>query len=391
MFLDRKHQKEESNPKVRTKIMGMQAKKGADSLSRRSLPLRYGVAVASVALATGLKLLLDPLLLQQAPFLLLAGAVMVAAWFGGLGPGLVATALGALSADYFYLAPVGSFTGPVGAGFWLQVLFVLQGVLITALAQALHLSRQRAEKSTLEVKRHQEELAGRERELHDLVGRLIVAQDEERRRVAYEVHDGFTQMAAAAYRRLALFAEHRPPESAQDREDLEEAVALVQRTVGEARRIIANLRPTMLDDFGLATAVRMQVEELRSEDFDASYEETLGKERLPATLETSLFRVIQEALANVRKHAQTARVHVALGRYDGLVRLEVRDWGHGFDAAEVGRGGGPGERVGLSSMRERIALLGGSLEIRSEPGTGTSVIAEVPLPVTTGEEDIGGK
>ncbi len=304
MFLDRKHQKEESNPKVRTKIMGMQAKKGADSLSRRSLPLRYGVSVASVALATGLKLLLDPLLVQQSPFLLLAGAVMVAAWFGGLGPGLVATALGALSADYFYLAPVGSFTGPVGA-FWLQVPFVLQGVLITALTQALHLARQRAEKSTLEVKRHQEELAERERELHDLVGRLIAVQEEERRRVAYEVHDGFTQMAAAAYRRLALFAEHRPPEAAQDRKELEDAIALVQRTVGEARRIIANLRPTTLDDFGLATAVRMQVEGLRSEGYEASYEETLGKERLPATLETSLFRVIQEALANVRKHAQT--------------------------------------------------------------------------------------
>ncbi len=72
-----------------------------------------------------------------------------------------------------------------------------------------------------------------------------------------------------------------------------------------------------------------------------------------------------------------------------MVRLEVRDWGRGFDAAEAGRGGGPGERVGLSSMRERIALLGGNFEIRSKPGAGTSVMAEVPLPVTTGEEGIG--
>jgi signal transduction histidine kinase len=153
-------------------------------------------------MATGLKLLIEPLLPQQAPFLLLAGAVMVAAWFGGLGPGLVATALGALSADYFYLAPVGSFTGLVGGAFWLQVLFVLQGVLITSLAQALHLARQRAEKSALEVQRLQEKLAERERQLHSLVGRMIDAQEEERCRVAYEVHDGFTQMVAGAYRRL---------------------------------------------------------------------------------------------------------------------------------------------------------------------------------------------
>jgi signal transduction histidine kinase len=129
---------------------------------------------------------------------------------------LVATVLGALSADFFYLTPVGSFTGLAGGGFWLQVLFVLQGALITSLAQALHLSRQRAEKSTLEIQRHQEKLAERERQLQSLVGRMIEAQEEERRRVAYEVHDGFTQMAAAAYRRLTLLAEHHPPEDAQE-------------------------------------------------------------------------------------------------------------------------------------------------------------------------------
>ena len=348
------------------------------------MPLRYGIAVASVALALGLKLLLDPWITQQSPFLLLAGAVMVAAWFGGLGPGLLTTALGAMTADYFFLSPVGSFTWLLGKGTLPLFLFVLQGVLIASLAHALDLARQRAEVSKLEALSHQEKLAESERELHDLVGRLIVAQEEERRRVAYEVHDGFTQMAAAAYRRLALFAEHRPPEDAQDREELEDAVALVQRTVGEARRIIANLRPTALDDFGLATAIRMQAEELRAEGYKTTYEETLGEARLPALLETALFRVAQEALANVRKHAETERVRVALGHRDGSVRLEVSDWGRGFTPAEFKQGAGPGERVGLSSMRERIALLGGSLEVRSEPGNGTSVVAEVPLRGTTG-------
>ena len=242
----------------------------------------------------------------------------------------------------------------------------------------------------LENARLYEELAERERELHDLIGRMVAAQEEERRRVAYEVHDGFTQTAAAAYRRLALFAEHRPPESAQDREELEEAVALVRRTVGEARRVIANLRPTALDDFGLATAVRMQTEELRAEGYETAYEETLGGARLSATLETALFRVAQEALTNVRKHAQTDRVRVALGLRGGTVRLEVGDRGRGFEPTRMRKGRGPGERVGLSSMRERIALLGGSLEILSEPGSGTTVVAEVPLR-TTGEEADGGE
>jgi signal transduction histidine kinase len=359
------------------------------------LPLRYGVAVASVALALGLKLLLDPVMTQHSPFLLLAGAVMVAAWFGGLGPGLLATALGAMTADYHFLSPVGSFTGLVGKGFLPLFLFVLQGALIASLAHALDLARRRAEASRLEALSNQEKLAERERELHDLVGRLIVAQEEERRRVAYEIHDGLTQMAAAAYRRLALFAEHRLPEDTQDREELEDVVAIVRRTVGEARRLIANLRPTTLDDFGLATAVRMQAEELRAEGYKTTYEETLGEARLPTTLETAFFRVAQEALTNVRKHAETERVRVAIGRRNGSVRLEVSDWGRGFTPAEINKqDAGPGERVGLSSMRERIALLGGTLEVRSEPGNGTSVVAEVPLQgttSTTGEGVEGGE
>jgi signal transduction histidine kinase len=332
--------------------------------------------------------LLDPLITQHSPFLLLSGAVMVAAWFGGLGPGLLATALGAISADYLFLSPVGSFTGLAGKGTLPLFLFVLQGVLITSLAHALELARQRAEASALEALRNQEKLAERERELHELVGRLIGAQEEERHRVAYEIHDGFTQMAAAAYRRLELFAEHRPQESAQDQQELKDAVAdavaLVRRTVDEARRVIANLRPTTLDDFGLATAIRMQAEELSAEGYKMIYEETLGEARLPGTLESAFFRVAQEALANVRKHAHTQRVRVALGRRDGSVRLEVRDWGRGFTPAEIKQGAGPGERVGLSSMRERIALLGGSLEVLSEPGQGTAVVAEVPLQGTTG-------
>jgi PAS domain S-box-containing protein len=242
--------------------------------------------------------------------------------------------------------------------------------------------RKRAEE---ELRRLNQELAERERELRRMVRRIVAIQEEEHRRVAYEVHDGFTQTAAAAYRHLQTFAEHRRLESAEDREELEDAIALVRRTVEEARSVIANLRPTTLDDFGLAAAIQLQVVELQTEGFEASYEGTLGEERLPSTLEVNLFRVTQEALSNVRKHAETDRVRVAIGRRDGAVRLEVRDWGRGFCTSEVRGRAGTGETVGLSSMRDRVALLSGSLEIRSEPGIGTSVVAEIPLPAA-GEE-----
>jgi PAS domain S-box-containing protein len=234
--------------------------------------------------------------------------------------------------------------------------------------------------SALENARLYEELSEHKRQLQDMVGQMVIAQEEEHRRVAYGLHDGLTQLVVAAYQRLQVFAEDHPSGSAEGREELEDIVGLVRRAVGEARRVIADLRPTTLDDLGLAAAVRVQLDNLRAEGYETSYEQALGEEHVPTVVETTLFRVAQEALTNTRKHARADRVHIALERRDGAVRLEVRDWGRGFDPSRVGNGGGPGERVGLSSMRARIALLGGDFEIRSAPGEGTSVVAEIPLP-----------
>ena len=218
-----------------------------------------------------------------------------------------------------------------------------------------------------------------ERRFRSLVGQVMAAQEEERKRVAYEVHDGLAQTAAAAHHLLLAFARRYPPDSEESQRILDRALELVQQTVGEARQVIADLRPTVLDDFGLATAVRQQVERLEAEGRSVEYEEALDGERLPTAMETALYRVSQEALTNVRKHAPAARVRVTLKRDGACVRLGVRDWGRGFHPDSVGNGGGPGERVGLSSMRERISLLGGRFSINSEPGLGTEVTAEIPL------------
>lgn len=235
--------------------------------------------------------------------------------------------------------------------------------------------------SALENARLYGELAEREKRLGELVGKLINAQEEERRRVAYEVHDGLAQVAVAAHQHLQAFARRYPPTSERSTKDLDRIVGMVRRTVGEARRIIANLRPTTLDDFGLAAAVRLEVEELRGSGWQVDYEEELGEERLPVEVETALFRVAQEALTNARKHAPRAsRVCLRLGRREDAIELEVRDWGEGFDPDALKGAAGPGERVGISGMRERIGMVGGRLEVNSRPGEGTSVEARVPLP-----------
>jgi signal transduction histidine kinase len=232
--------------------------------------------------------------------------------------------------------------------------------------------------SALENARLYADLAERENRLQNLIGEFITAQEEERRKVAYEVHDGLAQTAAGAHQLLQAFARRHPPTTEEGRKDLARALELVQQTVGEARYVIADLRPTALDDFGLGAAVRLQVEKIGAEGRQVDYEEALGDERLPAQVETALFRVVQEAINNVRKHAPSARVRIALRRLNNGVRLQVRDWGPGFDPEKATAGGGPGERLGLSSMRERMALLGGRLEVRSRPGEGTEVVAEIP-------------
>jgi len=232
--------------------------------------------------------------------------------------------------------------------------------------------------SALENARLYAELAKRENRLQDLIRKLITAQEEERRKVSYEVHDGLAQTAAGAHQLLQAFARQHPPTSDKGRKDLARVLQLVQQTVGEARYVIADLRPTALDDFGLAAAVRLQVEKISSQGSQVDYEEALGDERLPPEVETALFRVTQEALTNVHKHAPSARVRITLRRLNDSVRLQVRDWGPGFDPEEITDGGGPGERLGLSSMRERVALLGGHLKVRSSPGEGTEVVAEIP-------------
>ncbi len=203
--------------------------------------------------------------------------------------------------------------------------------------------------------------------------------EEERHHVAYELHDGLAQVAVSTHQHLQAFASRYHPRSPQARQELERALELAQRSVREARRLIAGLRPTVLDDFGLATALRLQVEAYRTEGWTIMYDEALGSERLPPAIETTLFGVVQEALTNVYKHARTMRIRLALERRESSIRLEVQDWGSGFEPSALFREFSPGERVGIRAMQERLELLGGHLLVSSQPGTGTLVVAEVPV------------
>jgi signal transduction histidine kinase len=233
--------------------------------------------------------------------------------------------------------------------------------------------------SALERTRLYREAAERERRLEDLMRRLLLVQEEERRRVAYEVHDGLAQLAAAAQQHLEAFVSRYRATSNERRAELAQALALASRTVHEARRVIAGLRPTVLDDFGLAAAISFELQGLRADGWQVEYMDGLGPARLEGPLETTLFRVVQEALANVRKHAETNRVAVTLERRPQTLRVEVRDWGRGFRPSAARIRAGPSERVGLAGIQERVEILRGRCSIQSRPGGGTRITVEVSL------------
>jgi two-component system, chemotaxis family, CheB/CheR fusion protein len=217
-----------------------------------------------------------------------------------------------------------------------------------------------------------------EEQARTLVGQLVTAQEDERRRISRDLHDQLGQQLTAIRLRLQSLKERCGSDEELCRE-VEDVQALVGRLDKEVDFLAWEMRPTALDDLGLGAALSNFVEEWSKHhhvpaEFHAA---SMGDARLPPEVETCLYRITQEALNNIFKHSQAARVSVILERADGDAVLVVEDDGVGFDASEAaGRGGDRG--LGLVGMRERAALLGGTVEVESEPGKGTAVLARVP-------------
>jgi signal transduction histidine kinase len=205
----------------------------------------------------------------------------------------------------------------------------------------------------------------------DSLRRVIEGQEQERRRLARELHDETGQALTSVLLGLKSFenAEDKPAALAQLRE-------LVVATLQDVRRLAVELRPKALDDFGLVPALERLAETFtEATGIAVDFESQLGDRRLPSEVETTLYRIVQESMTNIAKHAGAQRVSVLLVLRAGTATAVVEDDGHGFDAEDELRGG-----IGLAGMRERLALLDGRLTIESKRGTGTSLVAEVPLP-----------
>ena len=212
-----------------------------------------------------------------------------------------------------------------------------------------------------------------ERIARDSLRRVVEGQELERRRLARELHDETGQALTSILLGLkALEERSKDPASRAATEELRE---LVVSTLRDVRRLAVELRPSALDDFGLVAALERLAESFAEQTgISVDFQTALAGERLPEEVETALYRIVQESLTNVVKHAQARRVSILLARKDGAVKAVVEDDGQGFDPAEQ-----TDEGYGLMGMRERLALLGGRLEVESGHDGGTTIAAEVPV------------
>jgi signal transduction histidine kinase len=225
-----------------------------------------------------------------------------------------------------------------------------------------------------------------EADRRELLLRLGTAQEDERRRIARELHDQLGQLLTALGLGLKAI-EAATPDPSPARPQLARLRELTNQISREVHQLAVDLRPTALDDLGLQAALASYAEAWSERsgvavDFQSTVPDA---ERLPGASETALYRVVQEALTNVLRHAKARRVSLVLQWSSDQAVVVVEDDGVRFDADSVTTPARDGRRLGLLGMRERVALVGGTLTIESSPGRGTTIIACVPLLVGRGD------
>ena len=226
--------------------------------------------------------------------------------------------------------------------------------------------------SDITERKQAEEALARE---HRNLKHLLQASDHERQLIAYEIHDGLAQELAGAIMQFEAFDHLKETMPKQAADAYHAGMTMLRQGHFEARRLIAGVRPPILDEEGIVAAVGHLVNEhIRLKGPKIEYRSRVDFDRLDPTLENAIYRIAQEALANACQHSKSERISVSLLQRGDRLRIEIRDWGVGFDPKAV-----PKNHFGLEGIRQRARLLGGKCSIRSKTGKGTSISVELPV------------
>lgn len=220
-----------------------------------------------------------------------------------------------------------------------------------------------------------------ERVLHELSSKILAAQEQERRRIASDLHDGVAQtLGVVKYSVESRVAQLKRDNPGLDLRQFESVIDQIREAVDDIRKISRNLSPSVLDEFGICVAIDMLCRDFESEvpSINIECRACIDEIGLPEVVKVAIYRVVQEALNNIQKYASARQVEVAVTAADDELSLLIRDDGEGFDAAEVLLGSDQQRGMGLVSMKERVEVTGGTFQLESSPGQGAAIVATWP-------------
>ena len=349
----------------------------------------YLIAFLAVVAATWIRMLIDPIVGDRHPFVISVLGVIFVSWCCGLWPAVLALVLGFFAAAFFFAAPRGSvavYGLDVQVGLAIDIIVGCSSIWIGELMQ---LANRRAESSANQFKKKQVEFemeiqrrCSAEEAQVTLLRRFVSLQEEERRHISQELHDQCGQEIIALQLGMKRAVDIVKIENQKEiNACFQEVNEILDRLSCEIHNLAFDLRPPSLDELGLHTAIRSFLE-LWSQrvritvDFECrNWEE----QRLSKETSLTLYRVLQEALTNVAKHSRSSQVSIVLElQKDSAVEI-VEDQGIGFEVDASSENSMIRPPLGLLGMKERLASVGGSLEIESAVGKGTTLFARVPI------------
>jgi signal transduction histidine kinase len=207
-----------------------------------------------------------------------------------------------------------------------------------------------------------------------LLRKLLNLQEQERKLLSYEIHDGLVQFMVGAHMAIESIRDDPDLNTDEARHQLTWCQQLITKAIQEARHMISKLRPMIIDEQGLVQGVNYLIEEQNCLSREITFRHDLADERLPGLLEATVFRIVQEALANIAQHSQASRASIELRQTQDSLVVVVEDDGRGFDKRKI-----PQNRFGVEGIVKRVELLGGTVDIRTAPGSGTTISVQLPL------------